>query len=202
MKKKIYYYRYCHYDSSSNGSVKKKRKKHYFYSSSDSYCRSSDEEKRSYKRKAVKAAYKKSKKKKEPAEEVYRDAMYQRTYPHLRLSLFNEGVRRYERERFHEAMNLFRDAFRAIGYLDGNVPSFLEGEIPMTSCMYQRMDFDEGRHCFPCTLVLTETDGCSSALTLFYIGQAYRRMGDFDKALEYYDKARNHVLKQDIPLTE
>ena len=34
---------------------------------------------------------------------------------------------------------------------------------------------------------------------LFYIGQAYRRMGDFDKALEYYDKARNHVLKQDIP---
>ena len=38
-----------------------------------------------------------------------------------------------------------------------------------------------------------------SGFKLFYIGQAYRRMGDFDKALEYYDKARNHVLKQDIP---
>ena len=84
-------------------------------------------------------------------------------------------MRRYERERYHEAMNLFRDAFRAIGYLDGSVPLL----------MSQRMDFDEGMHCFTCTLVLTETDGCSSALILFYIGQAYR--------------PRNHVLKQDIP---
>jgi len=69
----------------------------------------------------------------------------------------------------------------------------------MTSCMYQRMDFDEGMYCFTCTLVLTETDRCSPALILFYIGEAYRRMGDFNKALEYCDKARNHVLKQDIP---